>query len=613
MHTAADMNSVTEIILKHDDTVYTPTSIFVAGDRLYIEAVIYQRRAVFMYHPSTGTLRRILNTFDSYFEPKPYLSTDKIVYFRQIQSETVVYIYHPDSDSQEVVLAIPSLWKTHIGDYQWTITEGHIFFVSEFDDYGYEIRCYDRQQKQSFLLKDIDPNYGKYSTGPQYLYTHDNTLFFSAFDGNTYSVWTSDGTTSGTKNIGSFVEVNDPNYQPTDFMVFKDRFFFIQDCWINGDYYGREYHYYDLKTQQNGQLLDLKLNSFGAGIWGSNYTVLNDSQFAFTVSDVVNSSEFWISDGTPDGTYKWFSLSELGFTVDQLYFYLKPVRRGWLVGSHSRNVWINPKKGLVYPISYFDHSPFDLAFTASALPEAVYLANNTTDLKNGLYRLSPASLGAREVYYLCGNHDSILIETGLDTNQIKHRWMDGSTKNSIEIADTGWYWVEFRDPQVDTLFTRDSLRVNWDSYSSFTLGKVTGVHFPFVLEPNFNGEYSWQDGSKGASFTAQEPGTYWVDYLAPSGCLVRDSIMLSFPLNLDQQEMQMSVFPNPGSGVLHIRLDENPGTVKLVVYDAQGKQVQSLIASGEQIDWPLNLNPGIYWLQVEYNKGIYRTKLSRLP
>jgi len=49
-----------------------------------------------------------------------------------------------------------------------------------------------------------------------------------------------------------------------------------------------------------------------------------------------------------------------------------------------------------------------------------------------------------------------------------------------------------------------------------------------VLDPEISGTYLWQDGSTNQTYTVTEAGTYWVEVTDQSGCVITDTIVVSY-------------------------------------------------------------------------------------
>jgi gliding motility-associated-like protein len=109
-----------------------------------------------------------------------------------------------------------------------------------------------------------------------------------------------------------------------------------------------------------------------------------------------------------------------------------------------------------------------------------------------------------------------------------YSWQDGSNGN-IYIADqAGTYWVEISD-EHGCLF-RDTTVISWLPISALDILHDTILCHgtSILLEPGDYSSYKWQDGSTGKNFLADEAGNYWVEFSGESGCLFRDSLVITW-------------------------------------------------------------------------------------
>lgn len=110
-----------------------------------------------------------------------------------------------------------------------------------------------------------------------------------------------------------------------------------------------------------------------------------------------------------------------------------------------------------------------------------------------------------------------------------YQWSDGSSGNTLMIADTGRYWVRSLDPchsRVDTFV----VRLKADARISLGPDTLICGAPPFRIQPVFQspgGTVRWMDGSTSRTYDAREAGTYYVS-LSLSGCTDTDSITIAF-------------------------------------------------------------------------------------
>ena len=96
----------------------------------------------------------------------------------------------------------------------------------------------------------------------------------------------------------------------------------------------------------------------------------------------------------------------------------------------------------------------------------------------------------------------------------------------------------------------------------------------------------------------------WMMRLDPNGCIVdHDCAVLSSSGPIDRpQQSRFSVYPNPASGIVHIRFDDNVLFVEQLsyrVYDAMGRIVQKGICTPGEMSLDLSgEGPGVYFIQL---------------
>jgi hypothetical protein len=128
------------------------------------------------------------------------------------------------------------------------------------------------------------------------------------------------------------------------------------------------------------------------------------------------------------------------------------------------------------------------------------------------------------------------------------------------------------------------------------------------------GTYIWNTGALGNSLGITQSGTYVVTVVAPNGCTDTDSVNVDFVAgNSPRQDLQLHAFYDSANAVLRVSftLPQAAG-LKMEIMDIQGKS--SLAAQdgnrnklwgegAQQLDIPLELSAGLYWLRAESESG----------
>jgi len=153
----------------------------------------------------------------------------------------------------------------------------------------------------------------------------------------------------------------------------------------------------------------------------------------------------------------------------------------------------------------------------------------------------------------------------LDANNFSvgesYLWQDGSADSTLTVTAPGIYAVEVTFLSNCTI--QDSVLIIDENSFSVSLPADTmiceGDSLTFMPSSPFNGvDFVWQDGSRQASFTARQGGTYYVN-AGLDGCLASDTLQLSiadlpdFSLGGDQTACEGETFtldaPNLGGDI----------------------------------------------------------------
>lgn len=119
---------------------------------------------------------------------------------------------------------------------------------------------------------------------------------------------------------------------------------------------------------------------------------------------------------------------------------------------------------------------------------------------------------------------------GSDTLSVSYLWQDGSTSPRFQVQTPGDYWVQVRLGDCvfgDTVRVRPLKQFPTDRLkdTSFCSGIFTlnlDARFPQAIG------YRWQDGSVTPTYSLNQPGIYWVDIIFNTGCVYRDSMVVTY-------------------------------------------------------------------------------------
>ncbi|MCB2380466.1 gliding motility-associated C-terminal domain-containing protein [Hymenobacter sp. BT635] len=112
-----------------------------------------------------------------------------------------------------------------------------------------------------------------------------------------------------------------------------------------------------------------------------------------------------------------------------------------------------------------------------------------------------------------------------------YRWQDGTTGPAYLVRRPGLYRVSVTSAQG--CIVQDSVLVAASPAPTVSLGPDTVLcssASSLVLRPSPQAAGStlrWQDGSSGPTYTASQPGTYWVEVRSASGCTATAQVVVS--------------------------------------------------------------------------------------
>ncbi len=127
---------------------------------------------------------------------------------------------------------------------------------------------------------------------------------------------------------------------------------------------------------------------------------------------------------------------------------------------------------------------------------------------------------------LC-NGDNIILD--VTTSNASYEWQDGTTEAELLVSEPGLYSV-IVDVNgcvgTDEIEILPSLAVDIDLGENQVLCDVN--EFQLDAQNALIEVYQWSTGENSSSILASEDGTYWLEFEDVNGCILRDSIELTF-------------------------------------------------------------------------------------
>lgn len=118
------------------------------------------------------------------------------------------------------------------------------------------------------------------------------------------------------------------------------------------------------------------------------------------------------------------------------------------------------------------------------------------------------------------NQSSLFIDK--TTPNATYLWSDGSTNATLNITQSGVYWV---DVTIENCTARDSIIVTFMNFTGSGWADTTlCLGDSLILNPTVpNASYFWHDNSTNSTFLVKQEGFYWVESTV-DGCVMKDSI-----------------------------------------------------------------------------------------
>ncbi len=238
-----------------------------------------------------------ITTNSSYYgQADNWMSFNGKVYYTWNQSGFYpdLYCYTSGNYGSRVM----TLDKSKLGDKvaNLTVFKDQLFFAASDGTSGTGVELYKSTKSHAVtLVKDIYSSY--YSSNPSNLLVFDTSqmLFSAGNNTNGTELYTTDGTTAGTKILKDIV-VGAGSSSPSNFKKFGNYMYFSATTAANG----RELYRTD--GTANGTELFLDINS-GSGHSNPSKFVVVDTMMYFLADDGNSGVELWVTNGTVAGTF----------------------------------------------------------------------------------------------------------------------------------------------------------------------------------------------------------------------------------------------------------------------------------------------------------------------
>jgi hypothetical protein len=196
-------------------------------------------------------------------------------------------------------------------------------------------------------------------------------------------------------------------------------------------------------------------------------------------------------------------------------------------------------------------------------------------------------------------------------------WSTNATTPNLTVTSTGTYSVQvtFVNGCSDT----DTVLVNINPRPIVALGpdSIICSTETLTLDAGSNSSYLWSNGSTTQTISVNTENVYGVTVTNSFGCTSTDDVLVEVEICSGTNEPNWaagaSVFPNPSSGLVTLRMLELPATsVRMQVYNSLGQIVETrekLLDLDTVLDLS-NLPKGMYLLQLNNGSTVKTWRIA---
>ncbi|PCJ67931.1 MAG: hypothetical protein COA58_01980 [Bacteroidetes bacterium] len=246
-------------------------------------------------------------------------------------------------------------------------------------------------------------------------------------------------------------------------------------------------------------------------------------------------------------------------------------------------------------------------------------SKGTTDI--GADEFSPASTGdflVTDFLALCDSNMGTLVASPGATS---YSWSNGETTQQIDVTEAGTYTVEVTglcgsNGTDSAIVSTDSLEAEFAFV--FTHGRSIGVYDKSSGAPH---TFQWDFGD--GNFSSERTPVHIYDNLGfytitltvinDCGISTYSKDVSIFNVGIEEIESELSIYPNPTTGDLNIKLDDYSGNFSVTVLSMTGKEV--LTFQNINSNLPINiteLNSGFYILRIKTPNDVIQTKVYKM-
>ncbi len=499
------------------------------------------------------TLLKDINPSGSIDPREPTICNGKLFFIVFNNNKFDLWVTDGTADGTHLVKQIH---PTSNGTIEYLYSYDNILLFSADDGtYGRELWISDGTESGTQLLKDINPTGGSYSYG---FIEMNNKVYFGANDGiHGDELWVTDGTTAGTQMVKDINPSGESN--PQIFIVYNNKLYFVADDGTHGD------ELWVTDGTESGTEMLKDINSTGSIV--VNEMIIFQNKMYLSLDAGSYGAELWVSDGTASGTQLLKDINPsgegypAGFIVydNKIFFSADD-------GVHGRELWATDGTTngtyMVYDVDPATNP------TASSYPAYFTILNGK------LYFSADATIFGQELWGTDGTDEGTIIVEDLKTGLGANGWVQklNMYNNRLyfvgeETEDNFQLWCY--DDVLDTVYSvaPDIAPLSDPTlYSSFFC--VYNGSFYYEAEYSSVGNEIWK-------LTTQAPEI--ID---------------------DNNDLEITVFPNPASQYITIKSPEKIYNVEILNLNGQ------IILSTTQLE---NIDigdlcQGLYFIKINAEK-----------
>lgn len=228
---------------------------------------------------------------------------------------------------------------------------------------------------------------------------------------------------------------------------------------------------------------------------------------------------------------------------------------------------------------------------------------------NGYEFTNSVNIGNDTIYILTGVSifDTIAVTAYDSTYNLVNENVSTITNDNMTNGNESWFTYAESECSTITL----AMSAVDASCSTCNDGTATAT-VSLGLEPY---TYSWNTVPIQTTSTATDllPGTYYVTVTDNNGCVLTDSVVVSFPIFIKDEinPSSITIYPNPASNIITLCFNTNSNDVLLLnIYNIMGSLIKTEILLQNQQDINISaLNNGIYMIEVKTKKMTEKQKL----